>query len=55
MALGGWIKGTLCPDEGAAKTDQLILYECRDCGAPLGPDADVCSVCQSTEVDSYEI
>ncbi|MFT4883266.1 MAG: putative OB-fold protein [Natronomonas sp.] len=32
-----------------------VVYECRNCGATLGPDADGCEECGATDVARYAI
>ena len=54
MSIRGWLTEALSTDVGATTPGSLPLYECRHCGAQLGPDTEVCNVCQSTEIASYE-
>ncbi len=33
--------------------ESATLYECRDCGVKVSPDASECPVCGSTEIARY--
>jgi RNA polymerase subunit RPABC4/transcription elongation factor Spt4 len=38
----------------AGSASELVV-ECRDCGANVEPETDICPICNSTEIASYEI
>jgi rubrerythrin len=38
-----------------SRTTEESVVECRDCGANVEPETDICPICNSTEIASYEI
>jgi uncharacterized OB-fold protein len=36
-------------------TEGNVVYECRNCGTSLGPNAEDCEVCGSADIARYAI
>ena len=38
-----------------SRTTEESVVECRNCGVNVEPGADICPICNSSEIASYEI
>lgn len=47
--------GLLSALRGDTNRENSKLFECRDCGKSLEPEADECPACDSTEIAIYTL
>lgn len=38
---------------GVLRKPKKVLFECRNCGTEVSPEADACPTCRSTEIACY--
>ncbi|GAB3035987.1 hypothetical protein [Natronobiforma cellulositropha] len=60
MGLSDVVRGLLSGEDPASDAESdaaagTVVYECRNCGTTVGPDATECPNCDSTAIVEYPI